>query len=79
METGSWALANASHSARQKYNRAFAAEFLAPAEQIHRVLPTEMADDETMSVIAHEFGVSEYVIRHQIENHGIATLCGASW
>ncbi len=62
------AMATPSHAARQKRNRAFAAEFLAPAANICAALNTNIADDETVSELAAQFGVSEFVIRHQIAN-----------
>ncbi len=69
----SWLLTSA-HTERQKRNRAFAAEFLAPADSIRSELSGGFADDETLADLADKFGVSEYVIRHQIHNHGIADV-----
>lgn len=65
-------------SERQKRNRAFAAEFLAPASEIRRRIGrvrTVTADQ--IEALSEEFGTSEWVIRHQIENHGLANL--AEW
>lgn len=57
---------------RQARSRAFAAEFLAPAESLRERFKGDFADDETLDEIGREFGVSSQVIRRQIENHGLA-------
>lgn len=57
---------------RQARSRAFAAEFLAPAESLRKRFKDDFADDETLDEIGREFGVSSQVIRRQIENHGLA-------
>ena len=50
----------------QAFTRAFAAEFLAPAEQLR----VRMKGDHTsVTALAHEFRVSNFVIAHQIKNH----------
>jgi hypothetical protein len=59
-------------SERQKRNRAFAAEFLVPAELLREALPGPVVGDEDLDALAASFGVSPSVIRHQIENHGLA-------
>jgi len=79
LTTGAPAMANPSHSTRQKRNRAFAAEFLAPADQIRPRLANDVVDDETLCELAAEFGISDYVIRHQIENHQLAALPPSGW
>lgn len=66
-------------SARQKRSRAFAAEFLAPADQIRKALGSAVAGDEECEELGAAFGVSSMVIRHQIEDHGIAEYAGASY
>lgn len=60
---------------RQAQSRAFAAEFLAPAESLRARLGGEFPDEERIDDLGREFGVSGEVIRRQIENHGLA----ASW
>ena len=50
----------------QSFTRAFAAEFLAPAEQIRRLIQEGGA---TIEMLTQELGVSERTIRHQIDNH----------
>ena len=61
---------------RQARSRAFAAEFLAPAESLRRRLNGGPVEPETVDELGIEFGVSSLVIRHQIENHRLATLAG---
>ena len=56
---------------QQSASRAFAAELLAPAA----ALASRMSDDRTWEQperLAEAFQVSEFVIAHQIENHGLA-------
>jgi len=68
------ALISATHSERQKRNRAFAAEFLAPAALLKEQLRGATLDEEEADDVAEVFGVSPHVIRHQIENHHLAYL-----
>ena len=57
---------------RQAAGRAFAAEFLAPIDEIHAM----KEDERDEYSIANEFGVSPTVIEHQVENEGrIALAC----
>lgn len=72
----SQALVSRARTDRQQANRAFAAEFLAPAELLRERISREGLDDEQISDLAEEFGVSSKVIEHQIENHRIAELVG---
>lgn len=72
----STALVSRARSDRQQANRAFAAEFLAPAELLRQRISHEGVDDEQIADLADEFGVSAKVIEHQIENHRIAALVG---
>ena len=52
----------------QAFTRAFAAEFLAPAEQLR----VRMKDSRTsVATLAQEFRVSKVVIAHQIHNHNL--------
>lgn len=67
-------LISASYSDRQKRNRAFAAEFLAPASQLESRLRGAYVSEEQVDEIADEFNVSPHVIRHQLENHNLATV-----
>lgn len=65
-------LVTRARSERQKRNRAFAAEFLAPAELLRESLTRHTVGDEEIDDLAATFGVSSSVIRHQIENHELA-------
>jgi hypothetical protein len=67
-------LVTETQSEGQQASRAFAAEFLAPAAALRRRLTTKWVDGEDVLELAEAFGVSDYVIRHQIENHGIGRL-----
>ncbi len=62
-------LATKSSTDGQKANRAFAAEFLAPAAGIRLRLAAGHLDAEEIEDIASEFAVSPVVIQHQIHNH----------
>jgi len=68
------ALLTAARSDRQKTNRAFAAEFLAPAAQLREKVSSGAVSEEAVEDLANEFNVSPYVIRHQVANHGLARL-----
>jgi hypothetical protein len=60
---------------RQKASRAFAAELLAPAQAVDQLIPNDRrVDQDDLIGIAEACGVSTEVIRHQIENHSLATL-----
>ena len=62
------------HTYRQRTERAFAAELLAPANGIAALLesPPEAASQEELEQIAQRFGVSSILIEHQVRNHLIA-------
>ena len=59
---------------RQQRNRAFAAEFLAPSSGLRERVSHWVVGTDDVEDLAEEYGVSPYVIRHQIANHGIARL-----
>ena len=62
------------HAYRQAAGRAFAAEFLAPIDEINAMIE----DKRDAISIANEFSVSSAVIEHQIENrHRITLACAA--
>ena len=71
-QTGS--LVTKSHSERQQFNRAFAAEFLAPSGALKAKVSRSVVHDDEIDELAGEFGVSPFVIRHQLENHRIAEV-----
>ena len=62
------------HTERQQRNRAFAAEFLAPSSGLRQRVSRSVMDREEVDDLAEEFGVSSWVIAHQIENHRIAEV-----
>ena len=63
---------------RQAFSRAFAAEFLAPAEGLReRLRDASVVEAEGVDDLAAEFGVSSIVIRRQIDNHDLAEV--ATW
>ena len=57
------------HTDRQARSRAFAAEFLAPAEILHDRWTSSGSSGETIEELSQEFDVSSLVIMHQIENY----------
>ena len=59
---------------RQAQSRAFAAEFLAPANALRPRLPSDSIDAEDVDDLGREFGVSSEVIRHQVRNHDLAEV-----
>jgi hypothetical protein len=61
-------------SDRQKRNRAFAAELLAPAEGIRQLLSGPRTTRDEIAEIAGHFNVSEWLIEHQVQNHRLASI-----
>lgn len=59
---------------QQRRNRAFAAELLAPASALRTLVRTPIITWEQTEEVAAEFGVSAFIIRHQLENHHIARV-----
>ncbi len=55
-------------------NRAFAAEFLAPYQMLKSDLSRAMIGEDEINDLAIEYGVSAFVVRHQIENHRLALI-----
>ena len=73
---GTDTLLTKAYSERQQRNRAFAAEFLAPATAIiERISGRAVVDSDDLDELADEFGVSSLVIEHQVRNHHIARVC----
>ena len=65
---------------RQAESRAFAAEFLAPSKWLRmRIGGAPSVDQQAVDELAYEAGVSSWVIRHQIENHGVAEVRDLHW
>ena len=71
---GTDTLLTRAHSERQQRNRAFAAEFLAPSSSLRQRVSRLVVDDADIDELAAAFGVSPWVIAHQIRNHGIAEV-----
>ena len=59
----------------QKRCRAFAAEWLAPAELLQDDLKgrSQLCEDD-VSELAEKYQTSEFVIKHQLENHRLAVV-----
>jgi hypothetical protein len=70
------ALIAPTYSARQKRNRAFAAELLAPADAIRNKLSSKVISHEDVEAVADELSVSPFVVEHQINNHKLARIVG---
>lgn len=74
LSSGQPSLVTRSRTEHQQRNRAFAAEFLAPAESIRQRIGGNRVGEEDIEELAHEFQVSDLIIRHQIQNHSLAWL-----
>ena len=59
---------------RQQRNRAFAAEVLAPSEALRAKVRRPTLDEDAVDELAAEFGVSPWLIAHQVRNHEIAQI-----
>jgi hypothetical protein len=59
---------------RQAQSRAFAAEFLAPADLLRLRIANDRVDVEQTDDLGQEFGISSELIRRQIENHQLARI-----
>lgn len=69
-----YSLLTTARTERQKENRAFAAELLAPADELRlRVRREQLTSDELLD-LASEFDVSSHVVAHQIRNNEIAEV-----
>ena len=71
---GTDTLITKAHSERQQRNRAFAAEFLAPSSSLRQRVSRPVVDGDDIDELAAAFGVSSWVIAHQIRNHHIAEV-----
>lgn len=67
-------LVTKTRSDRQKRNRAFASEFLLPAESLRHRVSTSYVDEEEIEDLATDYGVSMWVVEHQLQNHHIAKV-----
>ena len=68
------ALVTVARTERQKRNRAFAAELLAPSEWLREWCAGEFVGPEELGDAADVLGVSTEVVHRQLENHRIARL-----
>jgi hypothetical protein len=68
------ALITDANTEQQKRNRAFAAEMLAPADTLRELIRAPVVTWERAEELANEFGVSTYVIVHQMDNHRLASV-----
>ena len=71
---GSDALLTQARTDRQQRNRAFAAEFLAPSSGLRARVSGPAVDEDEVDTLAAEFGVSPWLIAHQLRNHEIARI-----
>jgi Zn-dependent peptidase ImmA (M78 family) len=55
-------------------NRAFAADFLAPHWMLRSDLSGTVIGEDEIEDLANDYGVSTFVVRHQIENHQLACV-----
>jgi hypothetical protein len=62
--------ATRTYTYRQKLQRAFAGEFLCPFERLSEVLDGDFSE-EAIEDAASDFGVSEWVVRTLLVNHGL--------
>lgn len=70
-------LSTAAATDRQKTNRAFAAEFLAPIQGIQEKWSAQKTPQTNVDEIAAAFGVSSYLIRYQVQNQANELLAAA--
>ena len=68
-ETDRWLPATDAKTARQKWQRSFAAEFLCPVDALLCKLGDDFSEDAVDDAASH-FGVSERTVTSQLVNHG---------
>lgn len=69
-----WRVVSHGRTDNQARNRAFAAEFLVPAKVLKSRLSSSVLDSDEVESLAIDFGVSSWVVRHQIENNHLAEV-----
>lgn len=67
-------LVTGAYTMAQMSNRAFAAEFLAPAEALKQRIGGTRVGAYKLDSLAEEFSVSPMVIAHQVENHRLGEI-----
>ncbi|MFO8232075.1 MAG: hypothetical protein R6U20_05360 [Longimonas sp.] len=66
-------LATRALSEEQQKSRAFAAEFLAPSQSLEQMISGPVIDENEVEDIAEHYGVSTYVVIHQLNNHKLVS------
>lgn len=61
-------------SESQQINRSFAAELLAPSSVLRKRITASQVHQDEVEELAREFGVSSFIIEHQLHNHQIARV-----
>ncbi|MDY6929947.1 MAG: hypothetical protein SWN10_23075 [Pseudomonadota bacterium] len=69
-ETGNWLPCTDAATARQKFQRAFAQEFLCPYNDLIEWMDTTSPDEETMEAAAERFEVSPLLVNTVMVNRG---------
>ena len=65
-----WLTSTDVSTAQQKYQRAFAAEFLMPVEELKERVGADI-DDETLDEIARDYNVSTLAVQSHLVNRGV--------
>jgi hypothetical protein len=71
---GQFAAVSGLRTDRQQMNRAFAAEFLVPHRMLRGDLSGATIGEDEIDDLAVDYGVSAFVVKHQIENHRLASV-----
>lgn len=71
---GSHSMLTGSQSWRQQRSRAFAAELLAPSADLQQQISGSTITNDEVDELAEYYGVSDWLIRHQLRNHELATV-----
>lgn len=69
-EVGRWLPCTNTATARQKYQRAFAQEFLCPYQDLIDWMDTTSPEEELLQAAAEHFEVSPLLVNHVMINHG---------
>ena len=77
-DDSSWFASTDAATARQKYQRAFAAEFLCPIESLKEMLDGDMSESAVEDA-ASEFAVSERTVETQLVNERLIPHWGADY
>ncbi|MEO5341062.1 MAG: hypothetical protein H7837_11205 [Magnetococcus sp. MYC-9] len=66
-----WLPATGKKTARQKMQRAFAAEFLAPIDALHSFFDGDFTDEDRIEEAGKHFGVSPLTVKSHLSNHSL--------